>query len=517
MHPRNQLAEHGDKPAVIMAGSGKQLTFAELEAAANRGAHLLRQCGLQRGDAIAMMIENRLEFFTTYWAAQRAGVFITPIAIHLTAPEASYIIGNCGAKLAVLSAGIGETTARLVAERESLVPGVAHIFGHGGLDGAPDWSEACASLPETPIADESQGYQLLYSSGTTGQPKGVRVELPETPLEEGTPLSASVAMVWQMGPHTTYLSPAPMYHAAPLNFATTVQRMGGTVIVMEKFDPAGFLAAIEKYRVNMTQVVPTMFIRLLRLPEEERAACDLSSLKLVLHAAAPCPVEVKRAMLEWLGPVIYEYYAGSEGNGSTMITPQEWLEHPGSVGRSPLGGVHICDEDGNELPPGEIGAIYFSGGKPFEYLGDAGKTAGSRNPQHADWSTLGDVGWKDEDGYLYLADRKDFMIITGGVNVYPQEVEHHLVMHPKVADAAVFGLPDAEFGERVTAVIQPLDSSDSGEALAAELDAWCRTSLSRVKCPRAFHFTGALPRQENGKLYKKKLREEFIAAMEQPA
>ncbi|MBD3728270.1 MAG: acyl-CoA synthetase [Sphingomonadales bacterium] len=517
MHPRNQLAERADKPAVIMAGSGAQLTYAELEAAANRGAHLLRQCGLQRGDAIAMMVENSLEFFTTFWAAQRAGVFITPLAIHLTAPEASYIIGNCGAKLAVLSAGIGETTRRLVEERASLMPGVTHIFGHRGLAGVPDWTQACAALPDTPIADESQGYQLLYSSGTTGQPKGVRVELPDTPLEEGTTLSASVAMVWQMGPHTTYLSPAPMYHAAPLNFSTAVQRMGGTVVVMEKFDPHGFLAAIERHRVNMTQVVPTMFIRLLRLSEEERGARDLSSLRLVLHAAAPCPIAVKRAMIEWLGPVVYEYYAGSEGNGSTAITPQDWLEHPGSVGRPPIGGVHICGDDGAELPPGEVGAIYFSGGKQFEYLGDADKTAGSRNPLHPEWSTLGDVGWKDEDGFLYLADRKDFMIITGGVNVYPQEVEHHLVMHPKVADAAVFGLPDADFGEQVTAVIQPLDPLESGDALADELDAWCRTSLSRVKCPRAFHFSDALPRQENGKLYKKKLREEFLAATGQTA
>ncbi|MCB2088661.1 MAG: acyl-CoA synthetase [Sphingomonadaceae bacterium] len=514
MHPRDHLAERGDQPAFIMAGSGRSMSYAELERAANKGAHLLRQCGLQRGDAIAMMVENCPEFFTTYWAAQRCGLFITPIAIHLTAPEAAYIIGNCGARLAVLSAGIGETTRRLVAERAELMPAVQHVFGHNGMQGVADWTEACAPLPGTPIADESQGFQMLYSSGTTGQPKGVKMALPEGPVEGEPPIAPQLAAMWQMGPHTRYLSPAPLYHAAPLHYSTAVQRMGGTVVVMEKFDPAGFLAAIEKYQIMMTQVVPTMFIRLLKLPEAERTAHDLSTLKLVIHAAAPCPVEVKRQMIDWLGPIIYEYYAGSEGNGTALITPQEWLEHPGSVGRPVNCSVHICSDDGSELPQGEVGNIYFESASTFEYLDDAKKTQNSRHPDHPDWSTLGDVGWLDEDGYLFLADRKDFMIITGGVNVYPQEVEHHLVLHDAVTDAAVFGIPDPDFGERVVAVVQLDDMAQTGDALAEVLDAYCRESLSRVKCPRSFHFTDQLPRYENGKLYKKKLREEFLAGLE---
>ncbi|MCP5397503.1 MAG: acyl-CoA synthetase [Sphingomonadaceae bacterium] len=517
MHPRDHVAERGNQPAIIMAGSGRSMSFAELETAANQGAHLLRQCGLQRGDAIAMMVENCPEFFTTYWAAQRCGLFITPIAIHLTAPEAAYIINNCGAKLAVLSAGIGETTRRLVTEQAELIPDVRHIYGHNGMAGAPDWTEACASLPATPIADESQGFHLLYSSGTTGQPKGVKITLPEGPADGEPPLGPILAAIWKMGPHTTYLSPAPLYHAAPLNYSTVAQRAGGTVVVMEKFDPVGFLAAIEKYAVNMTQVVPTMFIRLLKLPEEERNSHDLSTLKLVLHAAAPCPVEVKRAMLDWLGPIIFEYYAGSEANGSAIISPQEWLAHPGSVGRPINCTAHICGEDGSELPQGEVGNIYFESDSSFEYLGDPQKTRDAQHPDHPDWTTLGDVGWVDEDGYLYLADRKDFMIITGGVNVYPQEVEHHLVLHNAVADAAVFGIPDPDFGERVVSVVQPEDMARAGDALAEELDAYCRTSLSPVKCPRSYHFTDQLPRYENGKLYKKKLREEFLASLEADA
>lgn len=510
MYPRNHLDRPGDA-AAIMAGSGECLSYGALEARANRGAHLLRDRGLTRGDAVALMIENRLEFFTAYWAAQRAGLFITPISTRLTADEAAYIINDSAAKALVLSTGVGVTAEKLVAERNALIPDVDTVFGLSGLAGVPDWEESCAEWPETPITDESPGFHMVYSSGTTGRPKGVRIPLPEGPVDGDPPFAPLVAAAYGLSPDTVYLSPAPLYHTAPLMYSTTVQRTGGTVIVMEKFDAEAWLAAVEKYRVTFSQLVPTMFVRLLKLPEAVRERYDLSSLKQVVHAAAPCPVPVKQQMLDWLGPIIYEYYGGSEGGGSTFITPEEWRAHPGSVGRTRTGQIHICDEDGNELPPGKTGAIYFSGGNRFEYLNDPEKTQAARHADHEGWSTLGDIGWIDADGYLYLTDRKSFMIISGGVNIYPQEIENLLILHPKVFDVAVFGVPNPDFGEEVKAVVQPENWTEAGEALAAELDAFCRERLSSIKCPRSIDFMEQLPRHDTGKLYKKKLRDDYWA------
>jgi fatty-acyl-CoA synthase len=349
---------------------------------------------------------------------------------------------------------------------------------------------------------------MLYSSGTTGRPKGVRVALPEDPDIAAVSVLATLAQgLYGFGPDTIYLSPAPMYHAAPLRWCMTVHRLGGTVIMMQHFDPIAALALIERYRVNASQWVPTHFVRMLKLPEADRLAHNVSSMRAAIHAAAPCPVPVKEAMIAWWGPVIYEYYAGSEGNGFTSITSEQWLAHKGSVGKPAYGIAHICGEDGEELPAGNEGLIYFEGGGQFAYHNDPAKTAEASNAMG--WTTLGDIGRLDEEGFLYLTDRKSFMIISGGVNIYPQEIENRIITHPKVADVAVIGGPDPDMGERVIAVVQPADMADAGPALAEELTAWCRAELSGVKTPRQIDFTAELPRHATGKLYKRLLRDRY--------
>jgi fatty-acyl-CoA synthase len=320
-------------------------------------------------------------------------------------------------------------------------------------------------------------------------------------------------MLYGFSDDMVYLSPAPLYHAAPLRFSMSVQRTGGTVIVMEHFDPAEFLRLVSTYKVTHTQVVPTMFVRMLKLPEEERSGYDVSSLRTVIHAAAPCPVEVKRQMIEWWGPIIFEYYAGTEGNGSTIITSEQWLAHPGSVGRSSVGVVHICDETGSELPTGETGAVYFEQARmPFEYHGDPDKTRNAQHPEHPNWSTLGDVGYLDDEGYLYLTDRKAFMIISGGVNIYPQEIEDALVLHPSVGDVAVFGVPDDDMGEAVLAVVEAAPGVDPSPALARELTEYLRDRIAHYKVPRAIDFIDEMPRLPTGKLYKRVLRDRYADA-----
>ncbi|WP_374526968.1 acyl-CoA synthetase [Novosphingobium sp.] len=495
-HPRLHAAVDPARPAVIMTDGSPGLTYGELEDRANRGAHLLRSLGIGRGDGIAYWLPNCPQVFEVYWAGQRAGTYITPIATALTAGEADYIVENSGAKLLVV---------------DPAIPGVAGLTARDGLTvlTLAQWRDALARQPGGPIADESAGFHMVYSSGTTGRPKGVRLPLPEGEVTDEHSIAVQIGGKYGVGPGDTYLSPAPLYHTAPLAYTTTCHRLGATVVQMPKFDPEQALAAIERYKITMTQMVPTMFVRLLKLPEEVRRKYDLSSLRTVVHAAAPCPVPVKHAMIEWLGPIIYEYYGGSEGNGSTAITSEEWLKKPGSVGKASWGTVHICDDEGHELPAGEQGTVYFEGGWDFRYLGDEAKTQDSRNPHHPAWSTLGDVGYLDADGYLFLTDRKSYMIISGGVNIYPQEVENLLITHPRVADAAVIGVPNPDFGEEVKAVVQPLDPADATPAFAAELIAFCRAQLSPVKCPRSVDFDPALPRLDNGKLYKRLIKDRY--------
>ena len=506
LHPVGHARVTPDKPAYIMAGSGETVTYAELDRRANQGAHLLRSLGLQRGDGIAVLMDNSPRYLEVAWAAERTGVYCTCIPSKLTAGEAEYIVRDGDCRVLVASGG----TAAVATALKPLIPGVATLMVDGFAEGFPSYEAARDAQPDTLIADASPGQFMLYSSGTTGVPKGVRHPLPEEPLGEN--LSALVTLgrgLYGFHPDMVYLSPAPLYHAAPLRWSMAVQQLGGTVVVMERFDAEAALAAIEKYRVTHAQWVPTHFIRMLKLPEEVRARYDVSSLQSVWHAAAPCPQPVKRAMIDWWGPIIGEYYAGTEGNGFCAISSTEWLAHPGSVGRNLTAQTKICDEDGEELPPRAEGTIYFAGGGAFEYHNDPAKTASAAN-RHG-WTTLGDIGWVDEEGYLYLTDRKSFMIISGGVNIYPAELENLLVTHPDVADVAVIGAPHEEMGEEVVAIVQPRDIATAGPELAARLMDFARVNLSHVKCPRRIDFRAELPRHDTGKLYKRQLRDEYWA------
>jgi acyl-CoA synthetase (AMP-forming)/AMP-acid ligase II len=510
MHPSVHARTDPDKPAIVMAGSGETISYAELDRRSNQVAQLLRARGIGIGDTVAMCLENHPWFFCLAWGFQRAGVHYVGISSRLTAPEIAYILEDSGSKLLFGSAHGGA----VLDEVAKLSPGVPQLR----LDtpGPLSAEDALAAMPATRIADERAGVDMLYSSGTTGRPKGVKIPLPEDPAIDSTNILVQLAMMaYGINQDGIYLSPAPLYHAAPLRWSMTIHKIGGTVVVMERFDPETALAAIEKYRITDSQFVPTHFVRMLKLPEEVRAKYDVSTLKCAIHAAAPIPVPVKRAMIDWWGPVLYEYYAGTEGNGSTFITSQDWLTKPGSVGKALSGILHICDENGDEVPAGTEGQVFFEpteGMMPFEYHNDPVKTADAKN-KHG-WSSLGDVGYVDEDGYLFLTDRKSFMIISGGVNIYPQEIENLLVTHPKVADAAVIGAPDPDMGERVVAVVQPLDMKDAGPGLADELTAYLRGQLSGVKMPRQIDFREALPRELTGKLYKRLLRDEYKEAYE---
>ncbi len=501
MHPYHHAAANPDKPAVIVAETGAVTTYAELEAGSNRVAQLIRSRGLGPDDAVAFMVENDPRYYELVWGAQRTGVHYVCMSTRLTADETNYILSNSGAKLVVVSAGLAAQAAEIETAAEKFSLG-------GEMAGFAPLEEALAAMPDTRIADETAGTPMLYSSGTTGRPKGVKRASDEAlPIDSPTPLAMLAQGLYGMGPDSVYLSPAPLYHAAPLGWSMSVQKLGGTVVLMKKFDPEGALAAIEKYQATCGQFVPTHFIRMLKLPEEVRRKYDLSTMSCAIHAAAPCPVPVKQAMIDWFGPVIQEYYAGSEGNGMTFITSAEWLEHKGSVGTAKLGTIHILDDDGNELPPRSEGTIYFEGATNFVYHDDPEKTAAGRNAQG--WSTLGDVGWVDEEGWLYLTDRKSFMIISGGVNIYPQEIENHLVTHPRVQDVAVIGGPHEEMGEEVIAVVQPVDMAEAGDDLRADIIAYAREKLSGVKIPRRIDFLAELPRHDTGKLYKRLLRDQY--------
>jgi long-chain acyl-CoA synthetase len=503
MHPGTFAATTPDKPAVVM-DDGRTLTYAELEARSNQLAHLFRAAGLRTGDHVAFVLENRPEVFVVAWAAHRAGLYYTATSTRLTPGELEYIVDDCGAKALVASAATVDAAAAIDVPKVEL-----RLLVDGTHDGWEPLDAAVAAHPTTPIADEAQGSDMLYSSGTTGRPKGVKVPLPEAPFPAHTAVAGLAMLLFGADESTIYLSPAPLYHAAPLRFCIAGHTIGATVVVMEHFDPEAFLRLVEAHRITFTQVVPTMFIRLLKLPEAVRARYDVSSLRAVVHAAAPCPVAVKEQMIEWWGPVIHEYYAGTEGNGFVYCNSEQWLAHKGTVGAAIIGTIHILDEDGAEVPVGETGTVFFEGGATFEYHGDPEKTKGSLDPKGRGWSTLGDVGHLDEDGFLYLSDRKAYMIISGGVNIYPQEAENVLAMHPKVADVAVFGIPDDEMGEAVHAVVQPAEGVEGTPEVAAELIAYCRDQLAHLKCPRSVDFRDELPRHPTGKLYKRLLKDEY--------
>jgi fatty-acyl-CoA synthase len=506
MYPRDYIESTPDKAAFIIASTGEEVSYLQLEQRANRGAHLFRALGLKAGDHIAIFMENNRHFMEIVWGAQRAGLIYTAVSTHLKRDEVLYIAENCEAKVLITSPKLSEVAREVASETTS----VDHFYMvEDALDGFESWDEACATHPDQPIDDEEGGVPMLYSSGTTGMPKGVLPARPDNlPIDALSPQIRGLIMLFGFDADTIYLSPAPLYHAAPLANNLFTMYAGGTSVIMDTFGAEESLALIERYRVTLSQWVPIMFTRMLKLPAEIRDYYDISSMKTAFHAAAPCPVDVKQQMIDWWGPIILEYYSATEAHGVTFINSEQWLEHRGSVGL-PMGcEVHILDENQQEVPTGEIGEIYFSKEGPrFEYYKEGDKTTGAYTDKG--YASVGDMGYVDEDGFLYLTDRRNFMIITGGVNVYPQEVENLLITHPEVADVAVFGIPSEQFGEEVKAVIQAIDPDSDSEALAGKLDSFCRERLSTIKCPRSYDFMTELPRLDNGKLYKRHLQEQY--------
>jgi long-chain acyl-CoA synthetase len=504
-HPSIHARSQPDKTAYRMAATGKAISYRELDELSNQGAHLFRALGLKAGDHIALLMENRLAFMEICWAAQRIGLYYTAISRYLKEDEIAYIARDCGARVFITSSKCAEQVKGL----NTGAPGEPLFFMlDEPLEGFRSWDKEAMAQPVTPVANEVAGYDMLYSSGTTGRPKGIKKQFEGNPIDLANPLLKILcANMCGMNAETIYLSPAPLYHAAPLRFNMMAIVLGGTSIIMESFDAEEFLKLVEKYKVTQSQLVPTMFVRMLKLPDEVRMRYDVSSLKGAIHAAAPCPVDVKAKMIEWWGPILIEYYAGSEGNGVTVSTSQQWLTHRGTVGRAVVGKVKILDDSDQEVPTGEIGTVYFADAPVFAYHNDPEKTKRAYNSKG--WSTLGDVGYLDHEGFLYLTDRKSYMIISGGVNIYPQETEDVLITHPEVADVAVFGVPNEEMGEEVKAVVQPHDTAKAGKALEAELILFCRNKLSAIKCPKSIDFEAELPRTPTGKLVKRHLRDRY--------
>lgn len=502
--PQQLVEENPDKPAFYMADTGQMVTRLQLDQGANQCAQMMRDMGLKNEDNIAIFMENRPEFIEICTAAGRSGLFYTAISTHLNISDAEYIVKDSGAKVLFTSAVMGETAAKIA---ESIPGSVVKMVVGGELAGFESYEEKRDAYPNDPIPDQATGRDMLYSSGTTGRPKGVVTKPEELPYGEIIPSYLGLIMLFQFTEEAIYLSPAPLYHAAPLRFVLLTLRLGGTVVIMTKFDAEQSLALIEKYKISHSQWVPTMFVRMLKLPDEVRTKYDLSTHQVAIHAAAPIGIEPKEKMIDWWGPILMEYYAGTEGNGLCAIGSQDWLAHKGSVGPCFIGTPKILDEAGNELPQGGVGTIYFADGNDFEYLNDPDKTSSSRNDKG--WTTLDDVGYIDKDGFVYLTDRKSNMIISGGVNIYPQESENLLVMHPKVLDAAVIGVPNEEFGEEVKGVVQVRDPSEAGPELAQELLDYCRKNLSKIKCPVSIDFEEELPRTPTGKLLKRLLKDRY--------
>ncbi|MDH6291992.1 acyl-CoA synthetase [Rhodococcus opacus] len=505
MYPGTFALTTPDKPAIVLTDTGAMLTYAQLDERSIRLANRFREAGLRPGDDVAVLLDNGLEYYVVYWAALRSGLYVTALNHHLKSSEIAYIIGDCGAKVLVVSASMCAPAVELIDQ----TPGVVLRLAVGGpVEGHDDYDAALAASSPTPPVDQPRGADLLYSSGTTGRPKGIKPALSGEQINTHVNVLQSVfGRAYGLDGNTVYLSPAPLYHSAPLRFGGMVHEVGGTVVIMPNFDPEAALEALEQYRVTHSQWVPTMFVRMLKLDEEKRLAHDLSSHRVAVHAAAPCPVEVKQKMIDWWGPILEEYYAATEALGVTMIDSETWLRKPGSVGRTVLGTVHICDDEGDVLPVGDVGLVYFERDVfPFTYHNDPEKTRATQHPQHTNWGTTGDLGYVDSDGYLFLTDRKAFMIISGGVNIYPQEIESELTLHPAVFDLAVFGVPHPEMGEQVKAVVQPMSGVESGPDLEAELIGFLRERIAHYKIPRSIDFVSEVPRTATGKLQKYKLQ-----------
>lgn len=496
-----------DKVATIMSRSGETLTYAQLEERSTRLARMLREAGLAPGDVVALFMDNNIRYHEVYWATVRSGMYLCAVNKYLTAAEAAYIVNDSGAKALVTSAALGDVATAMLADLDDCP---IRLAIDGTVEGYDRYEDAIANHAPGPLDDEPLGDFMNYSSGTTGRPKGIKRPLSGNSFTEPSALDGLISTLYGVNAETTYLSPAPLYHSAPLAFTAGVHSHGGTNVIMERFDPVEALQAIETHQVTHSQWVPTMFIRMLKLDDDERLGHDLSSHRVAVHAAAPCPIDVKHRMIDWWGPIIAEYYGGTELNGMTYCTSEQWLAHPGTVGSPIMGTLHICDDAGAELPTGEPGAIYFEREEmPFEYHNDPDKTDASKHPDHPLWTKLGDVGYVDDDGFLYLTDRESFMIVSGGVNIYPQEIEDALVMHPKIADVAVFGVPNEDTGEEVKAVVQLAPGIEASDAVAAELLGHAREQLAGYKVPRSIDFEAELPRLETGKLYKRLLKDRY--------
>ncbi len=499
-----------DKDAIVMTASGKKATFGEVDAASHNLAGHLYEMGLRMRDSIAILMKNSIEMLEVAWAGQRSGLYYTAISTRLLEDEVAYIINDCGATVVFYSAELADLANKALAKVERNVVRVEALSDGYTLDeGAIDLQELFQKESFAPY-EQVEGADMLYSSGTTGRPKGIKWNLSgKAFLAEPTKLVSLASYLYGFSPETRYLSPAPLYHAAPLRYNLTTNRMGGTTYIMDHFEPEDFLAQVEKYQINTTQMVPTMFVRLLKLDEAIRSKYDPSSIKYAIHAAAPCPIPIKQAMIDWWGPVIYEYYAGTEGNGFVACSSKEWLEHKGSVGRALHGEIKILNEEHEEVPVGQDGKVYFANGGRFTYHNDEAKTSEAHTKDG--WSTIGDIGHLDEDGFLYLTDRASYVIISGGVNIYPQEAENILISHPLVADAAVIGVPNEDFGEEVKGVVELINSEDASPELERDLIDFCRSQLAAIKCPRSIDFRESLPRQPTGKLYKRLLKDEYWA------
>jgi long-chain acyl-CoA synthetase len=507
MYPGLQAKIRPQQPAVIMAQSGETVTYADLDRRSNRLAHLLRAAGLGRLEHYAIFMENHVRYVECCSAGERTGLYYTCINSYLTPDEVAYILANSESKILFTTMAKRDVALEALAQ----CPGIERCFI---VDGPGDGSRvlsleaAVDGFPETPIPDESLGTAMLYSSGTTGRPKGILRPLPENPPAQGLSLLERAIDWWRYREGTIHLQPAPLYHAAPLLAVALTIRVGGTAIIMEHFDAEVFLALVERYRVTHSVLVPTMFSRMLKLPDAVRRRCDLSSLETAIHGAAPCPPAVKEQMIAWWGPIVHEYYAATEGLCLVWCDSAEWLAHRGTVGRVLAGEVRVLDDEMRPVPTGTPGTLWFKTASPFEYFKDPVKTAEARSPDGT-MSTVGDVGYVDDEGYVYLTDRRTFMIISGGVNIYPQECENLLITHPQVADAAVFGVPNADLGEEVKAVVQPMPGTRPDPAFAEELIAFCRRQLAHIKCPRSIDFEQELPRLPTGKLYKRLLRDRY--------
>lgn len=503
MHPRHWAKVSPEKPAIIYPRTGEIITYRELDDRSTRCANLMRRAGLKPGDHVALIMENHPQFLEIAWAAQRCGLYFTAISWRFQAAEVAYILEHSGAGALFVSSNQKALCAALQDQTAALP---RFVIGDA-IEGYEDYETAIAREPPVPTGEETRGTDMLYSSGSTGKPKAIKLPVENPSIDGPTALYAFFGQRYAWNEDTRYLQPAPLYHSGPLRFSMAQGYFGGTVVLLDKFDAEENLRVCEQYRITHAHWVPTMMVRLLKLPEDVRKSYDMGSVRYVMSGAGPISVETKRAMIDWLGPILEEAYGGTEGNGATFITSEEWLKHPGSVGKAAFGSIHILDDDGNELPQGDIGTIFFEGAH-FEYYKDPEKTREAYNDRG--WSTLGDIGYLDSEGYLYLCDRKNDMIIVNGVNVYPVEAEHALVSHPKVADAAVFGLPDEESGERVHGVVQLAPGVEGNDALARELIDFCRARIAHIKCPKALDFRDQLPRHETGKLYKRILKAEYL-------